>query len=113
MSRSTRRREDGWYPTTGATPVPALPPSPALTADVFSAFPYGIVVVDRSGAIVAHNEAAASVLGDVVGPDGVPRSSCELLGCRRPGPLEKIILTELAAERASTRTPAAGMAALN
>jgi DNA-binding SARP family transcriptional activator len=99
MSRSIRRSEDGWYPTTGATAVSAQPPSPSLTADVFSAFPYGIVVVDRSGAIIAHNAAAASVLGDLAGPDGVPRTSCELLGCHRPGPLEKVCLTELAAER--------------
>jgi DNA-binding SARP family transcriptional activator len=70
-----------------------------LAADVFRAFPYGIIVVDERGAVIAANQAAVSLVGGLTGDDGRPRHSCDLLGCRRPGPLHGVCLTALAAER--------------
>jgi len=70
-----------------------------VVADVFDAFPYGILIVDRAGAIVASNPAAAEILGHAAGLDGRPSRSCDVLGCRRAGPLENIRLTEMALEK--------------
>jgi DNA-binding SARP family transcriptional activator len=67
--------------------------------EVFEAFPYGILVVERDGAILAANPAAVAILGDAASTEGRPGSSCELLGCRHPGPLENVCLTEMAAEQ--------------
>jgi DNA-binding SARP family transcriptional activator len=67
--------------------------------DVFASFPYGILVVDEEGHVIAANAAADLLVGSLTGPDGTPRHSCELIGCRRPGPLEGLCLTALAAER--------------
>ena len=70
-----------------------------VAADVFDGFPYGILVVDRDGAIVASNPAAAEILGDGAGLNGRPARCCDLFGCGRPGPLENVCLTEMAAEQ--------------
>jgi DNA-binding SARP family transcriptional activator len=84
-------------PATHPLDVPS--PDGALAADVFRAFPYGLLVVDHRGAVLALNGAAESILGDVTDPDGGYRHSCELLGCRRPGPLRGVCLTAMAAQR--------------
>jgi len=88
--------------------VPHVPARPRPTGrrvaharveiEVFEAFPYGILVVDRDRTILAANPAAVAILGDAASAEGRPGSSCELLGCRRPGPLEHVCLTEMAAE---------------
>src|SRR5205085_11088095 len=69
-----------------------------IVADVFDAFPYGILVVDKTGTIVASNPAAAEILGDAAGLDGRPARSCDILGCRRSGPREVICLTDMGLE---------------
>src|SRR4051794_582967 len=69
-----------------------------VEADIFEAFPYGILVVEPGGAVLAHNGAAEAILGEGAVSEGVTRC-CELLGCRRPGPLETICLSEMAAEQ--------------
>jgi PAS domain-containing protein len=66
----------------------------SVEAEVFDCFPYGILVVDRSGAVVAANSAAADIVGGLDGDDGHRRHSCELLGCRAQGPLAHVCLTE-------------------
>jgi DNA-binding SARP family transcriptional activator len=64
-----------------------------IEPDVVASFPYGIVTVDRDGAVVSANAAALRLAGDDL------RDSCALLGCHRPGPLAGVCLTELAAQR--------------
>jgi DNA-binding SARP family transcriptional activator len=81
------------------TPRPVPPRDAQVPAQVFDGFPYGILVVDRHGAVVASNPAAAEILGDGAGLDGRPTRSCDILGCHRPGPLEDVCLTEMAAEQ--------------
>src|SRR4051794_5669859 len=65
----------------------------ALTEQLFEAFPYAIVIVDRDGQIVSVNPAAEEILGEH------PSRSCDVLGCRREGPLEGFCLTEMALEK--------------
>ena len=72
-----------------------------VAAQVFDGLPYGILVIDRGGAIVAANRAAVEILGEDVGIGGRPAHSCDILGCRREGPLEDFCLTEMAAEKGS------------
>src|SRR3954470_1726631 len=69
-----------------------------VASDVFEAFPYGIVAIHPGGAVAVHNRAAAPILGEGAHNEGVTRC-CELLGCRRPGPLENICLSEMAADQ--------------
>ena len=69
-----------------------------IAGDIFDAFPYGILVVEPGGAVLAHNRAAEAILGEGAVSEGVTRC-CELLGCRREGPLENICLSEMAAEQ--------------
>src|SRR3954449_1829547 len=71
---------------------------PGVAGDVFDSFPYGIVVVEPGGAVLAHNPAADAILGEGAVSDGITRC-CELLGCRRTGPLENICLSEMAADQ--------------
>jgi DNA-binding SARP family transcriptional activator len=84
---------------TGTSGTTAQRTPEGLVSDVFRAFPYGILVVDAAGAVLAANETAVWLAGDLRDPAGRPRRSCELLGCRRPGPLRDVCLTALAAER--------------
>jgi DNA-binding SARP family transcriptional activator len=66
-----------------------------IAGQVFDLFPYGIIVVDGDGLVLAANDAARALLGDPqIGEE--PRTCCELLGCRAR-PLEEACLTELAA----------------
>jgi DNA-binding SARP family transcriptional activator len=73
-----------------------LPPAHAggPAEQLFEAFPYGIVIVDREDRIVSVNPAAEEILGER------PSRSCDVLGCRREGPLEGFCLTEMAREKA-------------
>lgn len=74
--------------------------SPAtMEREAFKAFPYGLLVLDRAGRVVCHNEEAARLI-DVLGLDGAELTCCDLLGCRRPGSvLAEICLAELAVDR--------------
>lgn len=70
-----------------------------MEREAFKAFPYGLLVLDRAGRVVCHNEEAGRLI-DALGLDGTELTCCELLGCRRPGSvLAEVCLTELAAER--------------
>jgi DNA-binding SARP family transcriptional activator len=62
-----------------------------LEEQVFDRYPYGILVVEGPGRIIAANAAARQLLGDGEArlEGGGDRAACELLGCERPGtPLE-------------------------
>jgi DNA-binding SARP family transcriptional activator len=67
----------------------------------FRGHPYGLVVSDPTGTIVAFNPAAARLLGDAARLEpGRERAICEVVGCRSAGgPLEQTCLHELAADR--------------
>jgi DNA-binding SARP family transcriptional activator len=68
-----------------------------LAAEVFDRHPYGILVVEGSGRVVAHNSSARVLLGETsarLDGQGAPRA-CDLLGCGREGsPLEGVCLFE-------------------
>src|SRR4051812_24496827 len=66
-----------------------------LTSGVFHGFPYGILMVDAAGAVVAENGTATALLGETE-PHHEPRTCCVLLGCRTSPPLEDACITELA-----------------
>jgi DNA-binding SARP family transcriptional activator len=67
-----------------------------IADEVFHLFPYGIVVVDSGRRVLAANEAARSLLGDLrLGH--ADRTCCDVLGCRSE-PIADACLTELAAE---------------
>src|ERR1700692_986741 len=74
--------------------------SPAtMESEAVKARPYGLLVLDRAGRVVCHNEEAGRLI-DALGLDGTELTCCELLGCRRPGSvLGEVCLAELAAER--------------
>ena len=59
-------------------------PDATLALQVVDAFPYGIVVVSRSGRVLVHNPAAARLLGPLAErlEESGARVLCELLGCR-------------------------------
>jgi DNA-binding SARP family transcriptional activator len=67
-----------------------------LALEVFEQFPYGVLVVDGAGRLLAHNAAAEHLLqGRVALDEAEARVGCELLGCRRPdGPLADLCLHE-------------------
>ena len=67
-----------------------------IADEVFDRFPYGIMVVDADGLVVAANEAARELLGESDFEES-PRRCCDLLGCRS-GPVEDACLTELATD---------------
>jgi DNA-binding SARP family transcriptional activator len=78
------------------------PAPPGMLA--FEGHPYGLVVSDPAGAVVAFNRSAARLIGSVADLDaggaGGSRTICDAVGCRRAeGPLEHTCLHELAAER--------------
>ena len=80
------------------TSVPARE-GDALFRDIFRCFPYGILVVDATGAVVLSNPEAERLLGGRIRPGS---TCCTLLGCRdESGPLDGACLTELALERGS------------
>jgi DNA-binding SARP family transcriptional activator len=66
--------------------------------DLLSLTPFGILVFDRSGRLIAHNPASERLLGGLLADAATStRRCCELLGCRRPGsPLEGSCILELA-----------------
>jgi DNA-binding SARP family transcriptional activator len=69
-----------------------------VTNEVFDEFPYGLLLLDRSGTLSQANRAAGKFLGTLVRSAGSPASCCELFGCRSPGVLEGICLSERAAQ---------------
>ena len=63
--------------------------------DVVESLPYGVVIVDNNGRVLASNRLLSELLG--AEPDRVPLTCCEMFGCRQPGTsLEKGCLTEFA-----------------
>src|SRR4051812_44598160 len=65
-----------------------------IAAEVFDLFPYGIIVADDGGAVLAANDAARALLGD--SELGVEqRTCCQLFGCGEH-PLEDVCLSALA-----------------
>jgi DNA-binding SARP family transcriptional activator len=56
----------------------------SLELEVFTGFPYGLLVLDGDGTVVCVNDAAARLLEEA-GVAAAGLSCCELLGCRRPG----------------------------
>jgi DNA-binding SARP family transcriptional activator len=72
-----------------------------LALGVFEGYPYGILVVGRDGAVLAHNPAAQRLLGEQARwlDDDRPRVACDLLCCRcEASPLERLCLFERAAQ---------------
>ena len=69
-----------------------------LAHDVFKYFPYGVLVFDSSGGLVAANKAASELLGPLRRtPQGHTPRCCDLFGCRTTGVLADACLAELAA----------------
>src|SRR4029453_2997035 len=66
-----------------------------LAGEVFDRHPYGILVVEGAGRIVAHNSSARVLLGETsarLDSADAPRA-CDLVGCGREGsPLEGVCL---------------------
>src|ERR1700690_344011 len=77
-------------------------PSPSLAAlelEAFSAFPYGLLVLDRDGRVLARNAQASQLVRALDLPEA-GLTCCALLGCRAPDTvLEAACLTELAVGR--------------
>jgi DNA-binding SARP family transcriptional activator len=74
-----------------------------LALGAFEGYPYGILVIGRDGAVLAHNAAAQRLLGEQAHrlDDARPRVACDLLCCRcEDGPLGKLCLFERAAKSA-------------
>jgi DNA-binding SARP family transcriptional activator len=74
-----------------------------LKDEVFDRYPYGILVVEGPGRIIAANAAARHLLGAGAQlDDGADRAACELLGCERPGtPLQGACLFDRVREAAA------------
>jgi DNA-binding SARP family transcriptional activator len=66
---------------------------------VFEIHPYGLLLSDTAGAVLALNPAATDMLGGALAEAlDDPRPLCTIIGCRRAGgPLEDVCLHELAA----------------
>jgi DNA-binding SARP family transcriptional activator len=82
--------------STAAREAPPLDRT-VFARDVFESLPYGAVVVDERGRVLAFN----GLLHDFFAFDAVnpPSTCCEMFGCRRPGTtLERGCLTEFAQE---------------
>jgi DNA-binding SARP family transcriptional activator len=74
-------------------------PRPSLELEAFSAFPYGLLVLDRDGRVVCRNVQATRLI-EAMGLPEAGLSCCTLLGCRSPETvLEAACLTELAIGR--------------
>jgi DNA-binding SARP family transcriptional activator len=71
----------------------------SLESEAFSAFPYGLLVLDRSGRVVCRNREATRLIGSL-GLANAELTCCALFGCRRPDTvLEAVCVTELALRR--------------
>ena len=74
-------------------------PGVSLESEAFSAFPYGLLVLDRDGRVVCRNDEAARLIQSL----GLPEAQltcCALLGCRRPETvLEAACVTDMALAR--------------
>src|SRR5437764_1113026 len=66
-----------------------------ITGEVFALSPYGTLVTDGDGRVVASNHAADDLLGQDTSPAG-DATCCSIFGCRERGPLASACLTELA-----------------
>ena len=64
--------------------APATAPTDGFFALLFERFPYGLLVVDEQGDVVACNWELQRLLG-IRGVGRERRSCCSLLGCREPG----------------------------
>jgi DNA-binding SARP family transcriptional activator len=72
-----------------------------LEREVFRGFPYGLLVLDRDGRMVSHNQEAKRLI-EQMGLTAEGLTCCALLGCRRPETvLSTGCLTELAMGRGS------------
>jgi DNA-binding SARP family transcriptional activator len=73
----------------------------SLELEAFSAFPYGLLVLDRHGRVVCLNQEATRLIEGM----GLPEKGltcCTLLGCRTPDTvLDAACVTELALARAA------------
>jgi DNA-binding SARP family transcriptional activator len=73
----------------------------SLESEVFDAFPYGLLVLDRHGRVVCRNGQATRLI-QTLGIADTDLTCCALLGCRLPDTvLEEVCLTELALGRDS------------
>ena len=95
---SLARDESGW-----ATPADPSPHGAAMTLalQVLDSYPYAIIVARRGGAVVAHNPAAAHLLGQLAErlQDPNDRALCDVLDCRtEAAPLDGLSLIERALE---------------
>ena len=59
---------------------PAPRPDPALLSAIFDSFSAGMLVVDRTGTVIAYNRAVAETLTK---PTAGRDTCCLLFGCRR------------------------------
>ena len=67
-----------------------------LAQKLFRLFPYGIVVLDRRGGMLAANAEAREILVGQPDEEGVPLTCCGLLGCGADeGPLEGACIARL------------------
>lgn len=68
-----------------------------LARAVFESFPFGLVVVDDGGTVIARNSEANRLLDWPAGDESVPADCCTLFGCRRAGSaLQELCLSERA-----------------
>lgn len=75
---------------------------PRLARDIFRLFPYGILVLDHRGAVLAANAEAREMVVGQPDEEEVPLTCCGLLGCgAEDGPLADACIAELAAGNGS------------
>lgn len=86
-------------------PAPSIPRTrtprqrETLTDAVFDRFPFGLLVTDANGSVLASNAAARELLGRSAAGERGASTCCALLGCRRDdAPLGGQCLTDLALE---------------
>jgi DNA-binding SARP family transcriptional activator len=73
--------------------------SSSLEFEVFTGFPYGLLVLDRNRRVVCHNKEATRLIHRM-GLAEKELTCCELLGCHQPGTvLASACLTDLALAR--------------
>src|SRR5262245_42881921 len=78
-------------PVSDATPLDQI----LMAGEVFDSFPYGIMVLDREGRMLACNQTLKELVGLPPAPNE-ELSCCELFGCRQTfGSLPNGCLTEL------------------